>query len=267
VTHEPQVHPSAVIEVDELVLGRGAVIEAGVVLRGRRVVLGDYVYVGEGFKSLAPELHAGDYTKLHARTFANGDHPIQIGRNCWIGGDCVLDSIGGLTLADGVGVGAHSQLWSHMRFGDVVEGCRFNSAKPLVIGADAWFVGHCIVSPVTVGERAMALAGSVVTRDLAPNRVYAGVPASDVTEKTGPQFAERTAAEKASHLRALIAAFEAERPELAGQLCVVEEAGAVGDDARTYFDTSTRTYTKKHGAAEVAFLQAHVPLVKFVPRD
>ena len=34
----------------------------------------------------------------------------------------------------------------------------------------------------------MAMVGSVITRDMAPNHVYGGAPAVDLTAKVGPQF-------------------------------------------------------------------------------
>jgi acetyltransferase-like isoleucine patch superfamily enzyme len=258
-----------VIEAEELTLGRGVVVERGVVITGlggpaRRVALGDFTYIGRETRVLAPEFRLGDYSKLHAFSFAHGDKPLAIGRNCWIGGSVVLDSIGGLDIDDNVGIGAHSQLWTHIKFGDVLEGCRFNSSQYMHVGRDAWFVGHCIVSPIRVGEKSMALAGSVVVKDMRPNHIYAGVPARDVTDKMGSQFQVRTPEEKAAILRTMIDAFEQQHPDLRGRLMVVgpgEQPPARG----TWFDVTRRTYRKTYDPAEVAFLKEHVPLIKFIP--
>jgi acetyltransferase-like isoleucine patch superfamily enzyme len=258
------------IEADELVVGQGVVVEPGVLITGKggkakRVVLGDFSYIGHGTRILTPEFSLGDYSKFHMQGFAHGKLPIQIGRNCWIGGNCVLDSTGGLDIDDNVGIGAQSQLWTHIQFGDIVEGSRFFSSNYMHVRRDAWFVGHCIVSPVEVGERSMALVGSVITRDMLPGRVYGGSPAKDITDKTGPQFEERTVAQKVAKLQELIAQFESDHPEHRGGLVAVHDAGEIHDDDRCYFDLSTRTYTKRLLPAEVAFLRATVPLVKFAP--
>ena len=257
------------INAEEVVVGRGVVVEEGAVITGksgraRRVVLGDFCYVGRETRILAPEFRLGDYSKLHAYSFGHGEEPLEIGRNCWIGGNCVLDSMGGLVIDDNVGIGAHSQIWTHIQFGDIVEGSRFFSKKSMYIGKDAWFVGHCIVSPVEVGARSMALVGSVVTRDMLPNHVYAGVPAADVTAKVGPQFEDVATEEKARRLEAMIATFVAEHPQYAGQLVVVQSADERPEGV-CCFDVSQRVYTKRYLEAEVAFLKAHVPLVKFAP--
>lgn len=257
------------IEAEELIVGRGAVVEADVLITGkggpaRRVVLGDRCFIGRGTRILVPDFRIGDYSKLHAGSFLHGDEPLSIGRNCWIGGNVVLDSMGGLDVDDNVGIGAHSQLWTHVQFGDIVEGSRFYSRRYMHVEPDAWFVGHCLVSPVRVGRRAMALLGSVVTRDMEPNHVYAGVPASDITDRVGPQFEEREVERKASVLRDLIERWARREPELARRLVVVTDSRRRPADA-TWFDVSTRTYNKRHAPEEVAFLQAHVPLVKFLP--
>lgn len=257
------------IDADEVTIGQGVVVEEGVVITGkqgaaRKVVLGDFSYVGRGTRILAPEFCLGDYSKLHAGSFGHGGLPLQIGRNCWIGGNTVLDSMGGLDIDDNVGIGAQSQLWTHMQFGDIVEGSRFYSQKYMHVEPDVWFVGHCIVSPVSVGARSMALVGSVITKDMLPNHVYGGTPAGDLTDKMGPQFADRTVDQKAASLQELVDAFEIEHPEHAAAIQVARSVEEREED-RCWFDVSTRTYRKAYHPAEVAFLRAHVPLIKFAP--
>lgn len=257
------------IDAEEIVIGQGVLVEEGALITGKngrasRVVLGDHCMIGRGTRILVPEFRLGDYSKLHAHSFAHGDKALQIGRNCWIGGATVLDSMGGLTLDDNVGIGSQSQIWTHIRFGDIVEGCRFFQEKPMWIGKDAWFVGHCIVSPVAVEPRSMALAGSVVTRDMLANHVYGGVPAVDLTDRLGGQFEERSVGQKAARLRELIDAFIARNPEHAGKLLVATSPDEIRPGV-CCFDVSRRVYTKTRSEAEVAFLKAHVPLVKFTP--
>lgn len=257
------------IDADEVIIGKGVVVEKGVVIKGKsgrakRIVLGDFCYIGQDVRVLAPEFCLGDYSKLHSGSFGHGSLPLQIGRNCWIGGNCVLDSMGGLDIDDNVGIGAQSQLWTHIQFGDIVEGSRFHSHQYMHINKDVWFVGHCIVSPVNVGERSLALVGSVITRDMLPNHIYGGVPAKDMTDKMGTQFETISVEEKAKRLKELIHQFEIEHPEYANQLVVVTNPNERPSNA-PWFDVSTRTYAKTYHPAEVAFLKATVPLVKFTP--
>lgn len=51
-------------------------------------------------------------------------------------------------------------------------------AQPISIGDDCWFGAGAMVMPgVTVGDRCVVAAGSVVTRDVPSDSLVAGVPA------------------------------------------------------------------------------------------
>lgn len=253
------------IETDELRVGRGVVVEEGVFIRAKRVVLGDHAYIGQNTRVIVPEFTLGEYSRFNADSFAGGTKPLQIGRHCYIGAKVRLDSRGGLDIDDGVGIGDHSQLWTHIRHGDTVEGCRYDNEKYMYIGRDAWLVGHCLVSPVRIHDKAMALLGSVISRDMMPNRTYAGVPAVDVTAKVGAPYETLTTEEKLIRLRKVISKFEDEYPQHKGFLrawSMVTDLDLI-DPSITYFDVSKRTYTKTNSAAEVAFFKS--TLVKFAP--
>lgn len=259
------------INADEVIIGKGVVVEKDVLITGKggpakKVVLGDFCYIGRETRIITPEFRLGDYSKLHAYGFGHGEFPLNIGRNCWIGGNTVLDSQGGLDIDDNVGIGAHSQIWTHIQFGDIVEGSQFYSKQYMHIGKDAWFVGHCIVSPIKVGEKSMALVGSVVTKDMLPNHIYAGVPAKDITDKVGTQFANKSVVEKREKLQDIINEFYLEHPEYQGQLKIIESDEEINEKA-TCFNIKNRTYTKKYSPAEVIFFKKWVPLVKFIPVD
>ena len=239
------------INAEEIILGKGVVIEKGVVITGKdkkakKVKIGDFAYIGENTKIIVDEFYLGDYSKLHAYSFCHGNKPLRIGRNCWIGGNVILDSIGGLDIDDNVGIGAQSQIWTHIKFGDIVEGSRFNSVKYMHIKKDAWFVGHCIVSPVIVEEKSMAMVGSVVTRDMEYNNIYV------------------SADEKLNRLQKLIRSFEEKYPQFKNEIKGITHTDEQSDNY-TWFNVSNRTYNKRYEEAEILFLKENVPLIKFTP--
>jgi acetyltransferase-like isoleucine patch superfamily enzyme len=62
--------------------------------------------------------------------------------------------------------------------------------RAVKIGREVWIAGGAIILPgVKVGDYAVVAAGAVVTRDVPPNTIVAGVPAKHVRERfrTGPK--------------------------------------------------------------------------------
>jgi acetyltransferase-like isoleucine patch superfamily enzyme len=56
--------------------------------------------------------------------------------------------------------------------------------KPTMIEADAWVgYGTIIIAGVTIGRGSIVAAGSVVTRDIAPYEMHAGVPARKIRDR------------------------------------------------------------------------------------
>lgn len=65
-------------------------------------------------------------------------------------------------------------------------------ARRVVIGHDTWIGHNAQVKPeVTVGHGAVVAAGAVVTKDVAPYMIVAGVPAKPMRERVPGPVAER----------------------------------------------------------------------------
>lgn len=254
------------IHCDNITIGKNTVIEPTAVIKGingnsKKIVIGDNCYIGKNVQIIIDDLEIGDYCKIHHGTNIHGYKPCKIGHNAWIGQYTIIDSIGGTTIGNNCGIGAHSQLWSHIKYGDTLEGCRFFSESPLTIGSDVWFVGHCIVSPVNVRDKSMALVGSVITSDMEVNRIYAGSPAKDITDKVGNQFQSVTTEEKYQKMISYL-----QEVSLNDIKIVTSTSHFNLNDEVTYFDVSTRTYTKKSSENEIKFMNFLLPeKAKFIP--
>ncbi|MBZ4191515.1 hypothetical protein K7B07_21555 [Niabella sp. 3A5MI-3] len=56
--------------------------------------------------------------------------------------------------------------------------------KKVTIGKDVWIGASCIILPgVTIGDGAIVAAGSVVTKDVAPFTIVAGVPSKEIKKR------------------------------------------------------------------------------------
>lgn len=255
------------IQAEYLELGKNVIISESAVIKGlngpaKRVKIGDNTYIGDHVQILVDDLEIGDYCKIHHHTNLHGYLPLKIGHNAWIGQYSIIDSIGGTTIGNNCGIGAHSQLWSHIKYGDDLEGCNYNSTKELIIGNDCWFVGHCIVSPIVAKDKAMALVGSVITKDMEENHIYGGSPARDLTGKIPSQFKTLTVDEKYNKMMAYYN--EAGSPV---NVKIIKDSSEITEDRFTYFNVSTRTYTKLSTEEEIAFMKFLLPnRAKFVPQ-
>ena len=57
-------------------------------------------------------------------------------------------------------------------------------AKPIVIGEDVWVGGGVVICPgVTIGDRSVIGAGSVVTKDVPAFEVWGGIPAVKLRDR------------------------------------------------------------------------------------
>jgi acetyltransferase-like isoleucine patch superfamily enzyme len=97
---------------------------------------------------------------------------------------------GGITIGDRVMIGSHAAISSVTH--DYAADDMYESVvtKPISIGNDVWIGTHALVLPgVTVGDGAVIGAGAVVTRDVPPGTIVAGVPARVIRERTCADFA------------------------------------------------------------------------------
>lgn len=257
------------IQAEEIILGKNVIIEPTAVIRGingkaKRIEIGDNVYIGNHVQVICDDFRLGDYSKIQHNTNVHGYLPCSIGHNAWIGQYTIIDSIGGTTIGDNCGIGAHSQLWSHIKYGDTLEGCRFLSEQPLKVGRDVWFVGHCIVSPIVAEDRAMALAGSVVTQNMKYNEIYAGSPAKSISEKVGFQFQPVSVDEKYQKMMQYLQEWNGN----AARIRIVRAAEEMEKDNLdfSYFNVEDRTYTKRATEDEISFMKFLLPAkAKFTP--
>lgn len=253
---------------EDLIVGSDVIIHPRASIRGisgkaKRIVIGDHSYIGENVQIICDDFEIGDYSKIHHHTNIHGYLPCKIGHNAWIGQYTIIDSIGGTKIGNNCGIGAHSQLWSHIKFGDTLEGCRFLSEKPLSIGNDVWFVGHCIVSPITAEDRSMAMVGSVVTKDMKYNNIYAGSPAISISDKIGLQFNKVEDEQKIQIMNIYLKDWGGD----ASNFKVIDSNYTDQlDPSITYFNISNRTYTKRRTLNEVSFIKFLLPArAKFIP--
>jgi acetyltransferase-like isoleucine patch superfamily enzyme len=119
---------------------------------------------------------------LHITGRVPWQHNLTIGANTLITGPLSIDLEAPVQIGDRVRVGHDVLLLTvDHRIGDPDYRCGESVARPISIGDGSWLGSRVVVLPgVSIGEGAVVAAGAVVTRDVPPNTLVAGVPAQVV---------------------------------------------------------------------------------------
>lgn len=121
------------------------------------------------------QLSVGAYTGINSGFVSKGHGPVTIGRYCAIGH--------GVTVVSGQHPinRAALQFALYRRFGwDASE----RKTAGVSIGSDVWIGDRAIVLPeVSIGHGAIIGAGAIVSRDVAPFEIVAGVPAKVIRNR------------------------------------------------------------------------------------
>jgi acetyltransferase-like isoleucine patch superfamily enzyme len=146
----------------------GGRIRAEYLRRKKAASFGEDSAIGRGCRVLRPE-------NLHVGT------GVRVAR------DVTIDARGGLTLDDEALIGFESILLTYTHNADEIgvpiQKQGFWSA-PVTIGKRAWLGMRVMVLPgVTIGEDAIVASGAVVTKDVPPRTIVAGVPAEVLRER------------------------------------------------------------------------------------
>jgi acetyltransferase-like isoleucine patch superfamily enzyme len=111
---------------------------------------------------------------------------LKIGKGSIIGNKSVLDARrGGITIGDNVNLSTGVWLWTGQHdhqdpYFRSVEGRR----GPIIIGNRAWIGPRVtILHSVTIGEGAVVAAGAVVTKNVEPFTIVAGIPARKIGDR------------------------------------------------------------------------------------
>ncbi len=104
---------------------------------------------------------------------------IVLGSKVFFNFNCVVLDVMPVTIGNNVLFGPAVQIYTATHPISAVERRKWlEFAKPITIGSDVWVGGGAIICPgVTIGDRSVIGAGSVVTRDIPADVFAAGNPA------------------------------------------------------------------------------------------
>ncbi len=136
---------------------------------GRNVALDKHVVLlAQGDSTQAPRILIGEGTYVNRHTMIDAIEKVEIGRDCLIGPQVFITD------------------YDHGRERGITMAVQPVVSAPVTIEDEVWLgAGAIILKGVRIGSGAVVGAGAVVTRDVAPETVVAGVPARGIGVRRG----------------------------------------------------------------------------------
>lgn len=135
------------------------------------------------YKALGAEI--GKNVVFHFRTEIRGIYRLKIGAGTIIGDNTLLAAQRGLTIGKNVNLSSNVSIYSGAHdHRDPYFRSTPATTRPITIGDRVWIGSNAIIlTGVNIGEGAVVCAGCVVTKDVEPYAVVAGIPAKKVNER------------------------------------------------------------------------------------
>jgi maltose O-acetyltransferase len=123
--------------------------------------------------------------------FCDYGENIHLGERVFFNFNCVVLDVCRVTIGDFTLLGPSVQIYTPLHPLQAAARREKEYGKPVTIGSDVWLGGGAIVLPgVTIGDRAVIGAGSVVTRDIPADMFAAGNPCRVIREITDERIAD-----------------------------------------------------------------------------
>lgn len=111
---------------------------------------------------------------------------LHIGKGSIIGDNCILDARQGIYIGENVNLSSEVHLWTEAHD---VNDPYFRSMPcnhgPIHIGDRVWLGSNVtVLDKVNIGEGAVVCSGAVVTKDVEPYAIVAGIPAKKIGERS-----------------------------------------------------------------------------------
>lgn len=128
-------------------------------------------------------IRLGGGTSIHRRCKFFHVGKLSVGNNTVINFGCYLDNRRGITIGNNVGIAHNTKIYT---LGHDLNDPQFKTKGTTVTIKDNVFIfSNALIMPgVTIGEGAIVLAGSVVTKDVEPWTIVGGNPAKKIRERS-----------------------------------------------------------------------------------
>ena len=108
---------------------------------------------------------------------------LTMGNNCYVNAETDIRCEDSITIGDDVGIARKVTIMDSDSHSIVAENGKNIISAPIIIGNHVWIgTNSKILKGVTIGDGALIAAGAVVTKDVPPYSIVAGIPAKVIKE-------------------------------------------------------------------------------------
>ena len=110
---------------------------------------------------------------------------LHIGKGSIVGDNCILDARQGIYIGENVNLSSEVHLWTEAHdVNDPYFRSMPRNHGPIHVGNRAWLGSNVtVLDNVKIGEGAVVCSGAVVTKDVEPFTIVAGIPAKKIGER------------------------------------------------------------------------------------
>jgi len=144
-----------------------------------RLNVTDYLVEGK-YSEIIAELmpQASPDIQIESPFYCDYGYNIQCGQRVYFNVNCVILDVMKVTIGSFVFFGPSVHIYTASHPTEFKLRRKRAFAKPVSIGDDCWIGGGAIICPgVTIGNRCVIAAGSVVTKNIPDDSLAAGIPA------------------------------------------------------------------------------------------
>lgn len=186
-------------------IGKGVRIGPGSIIAGKQVVIGDYTSIGLVTVIRAEQINIGRHVtigsfsmidtgrlsiaedaRINEQVIVGGmktpESALTMGKRTVIMEYSFVNTTKAVSIGDDSGVGGHCLLFTHGSWLNQLEGFPVTFA-PISIGKNVWLPWRVFIMPgVTIGDRVVVGANSMLTKSVPGNCLVAGSPAKIIRE-------------------------------------------------------------------------------------
>jgi len=150
-------------------------------IRNDKELKKDYIRAGKILNELLGS--AGEGISIEHNFHCDLGYNIHVGENFYAGFNCTILDIAEVRVGDNCLIAPNVGIYTAGHNLNPMDRHKTGFGKPITIGSNVWIGGYSVIlGGIKVGNNSIIGAGSVVTKDVPSNTVYAGNPAKKIKD-------------------------------------------------------------------------------------